>query len=258
MLMPLHVLRRAAAPAVPARGRDPARGDRRSRERPRDRRAAARDPLPALARRGRPRGHRSPSSTGSRRSLGSRRRARRTIPTVDEFRGRRPRGGGRRLRRADRANRQLDHPPGGRGRGERHPLRGAGGRPGRPFPDRRRPARGAADSQPPDRRGDDAAEGAREAGHRRAPPAAGRPDIAPRRRRGQAARHPSRDAADRRRRDRGHAPPRQVEERADARGARALGGDARPARAADRHGRRARFSSQGRRARASRRRCTRA
>ena len=57
----------------------------------------------------------------------------------------RSRGGGRRHRGAGRPHRQLDHPPGGRGRGERRPLRGAGGRPRRPVPDRRRPARGAAD-----------------------------------------------------------------------------------------------------------------
>ena len=94
---------------------------------------------------------------------------------------RRPRGGRRRHRGAGRPDRQLDHAPGGRGRGQRRPLRGAGGRPRRPLPDRRRPARGAADPAAARAGRDDPPEGAREAGHRRAAAAAGRPDLAARR-----------------------------------------------------------------------------
>ena len=143
----------------------------------------------------------------------------------------RPRGRRRHLRRAARPARQLDHLPGRRGRGQRHPLRAAGGRADRPPPHRRRPARGAAHPEADGGRRHDAPEGAREARHRRAPQAAGRPHLAERRRRRPPARHPRRDAADGRRRGRRHAPARQVEAGADARGARPLGGDADAARA---------------------------
>ena len=60
-----------------------------------------------------------------------------TQSALDDARGRRrgrgrPRGRRRRLRRAARAARQLDHLPGRRGRRQRHPLRAAGGRARRP------------------------------------------------------------------------------------------------------------------------------
>ena len=68
-----------------------------------------------------------------------------------------------------------------------------------------------------------------EARHRRAAKAAGRTHLAERRHGRPSARHSSRDPPDSRRRVSDHAPPRQVAQRADARGARALRGDARAA-----------------------------
>ena len=137
-------------------------------------------------------------------------------------RGRRPRGRRRRLRRAARPARQLAHLPGSRGRGQRRARRAAGGLPARPLPDRRRAPGGAADPEAALERRHDAPEGAREARHRRAAQAAGRPHLAERGRGGPPARHPRRDAADGRRRVGRDAPARQVEARADARGARPL------------------------------------
>ena len=135
--------------------------------------------------------------------------------------GRRPRGRRRHLRRPARPARQLDHLPGRRGRGQRHPLRAAGGRARRPAPHRRRAARGAAHPEADDGRRDHAPEGAREARHRRAPQAAGRPDLAQRGRGRPDDGHPRRDAADGRGRGGRDAPARQVEEGADADRARA-------------------------------------
>ena len=133
--------------------------------------------------------------------------------------GGRPRGRRRHLRGAARPARQLDHLPGRRGGRQRRPLRAAGGRARRPLPDRRRASRRAADPHAPDRGRDDPPQGSREARHRRAAQASGRAHLAERRRRRPHARHPRRHAADRRRRGRDDAPPRQVPERADARGA---------------------------------------
>ena len=123
----------------------------------------------------------------------------------------------------------------------------------RPLPDRRRPPRRAADPEAPHRRRDDPPEGSLEARHRRAAKAAGRPDHADGRRGRPPARYPGCHSADSRGRDGDDATARQVPRGADARVARALGGDA-GARlgdplAADR----ARCSSPGRPARASRR-----
>src|SRR5436190_2078355 len=64
--------------------------------------------------------------------------------------GRRPRGRGRYLGGAARTTRQLDHLPGRRRRSLRRSFRAAGGRACRTAPDRRCPARGAADSQADD------------------------------------------------------------------------------------------------------------
>ena len=139
-----------------------------------------------------------------------------------EEESRRPRGRRRHLGRAARPARQLDHLPGGRGRGQRHPLRAAGGRARRPAPHRRRAARGAAHPEADDGRRDYAPEGAREARHRRAPQAAGRPHLAQRGRGRPHDGRPRRDAADRRGRGGRHASARQVEEGADADRARPL------------------------------------
>ena len=68
----------------------------------------------------------------------------------------------------------------------------------RALPRRRRAPRRAARPAAAPRRRDDPPQGAREARHRRAAQAAGRPHLARRRGRRPAARHPRRDAADRR------------------------------------------------------------
>ena len=188
--------------------------------------------LSVVAPRRRTRGHRQRARAPRphRRGLRSR------VPgwTTDRARGdrrggRRPRDRRRHLRRAARPARQLDHLPGGRGRRERHPLRAPARRDRRPLPHRRRPPREPAHPEAERDRRDDAAEGAREARHRRAAEAAGRPHLPECRRGRPDARRARRDAADGRRRVGRHAPARQVEEAADLRGGGPLPGDARAA-----------------------------
>ena len=103
----------------------------------------------------------------------------------------------------------------------------------------------------------DPSEGAREARHRRAPQAAGRTHLAQRGRRRPHAGRPRRDAADGRGRVDRHATARQVEEGADAGGARDVRRDARRSSSRSCASRPARCSSRDRRAPVSRRRSTR-
>ena len=201
-------------------GRQQAQGrDHRPAGRARARRAAARDaPVGRVLRRGEERRpHRAAPplarGRGDERDL---RRGDRPAPRKRRRR-RRPRGRRRHLRRAARAPRQLDDLRGGRGRGERHPRRAAGGRPRRPLPDRRRPPRRPPHSEAAGLRRDDPPQGAREARHRRAAQAAGRTDLAERRGRGTHARHPRRDASHGRGRGGHDAAARQVARGADAR-----------------------------------------
>ena len=106
------------------------------------------------------------------------RRSRRSTSSRSSRDGGRSRGRRRRLGRAARPARQLDHHAGRDRRGERHPLRAAGGRAARAGARRRRAQRGAADPEADGQRRHDPPEGAREARHRRAAQAAGRADLA--------------------------------------------------------------------------------